>query len=118
MNKTKQNIYLKGEFKKAERLLPNKLKIEKMLFRGLDRHGLNFQNVFESLPRSIKTLYCHSLQSYLWNRMVSRRIKQHGLVVVKGDIIGHELKGFEKAKEEVEREKNDGNREEEEEDGE
>lgn len=39
-------------------------------------------------------------------------------MVVKGDIIGHELKGFEKAKEEVEREKNDGNREEEEEDGE
>lgn len=62
------------EYAKAERALPNKCKIEKNLFKGFKKHGKNFQNVFESLPRSMKTLYLHSLQSYLWNRIVSRRL--------------------------------------------
>ncbi len=53
-----------------------------MLFKGLARYGKNFQNVFDSLPRSIKTLYCHALQSYIWNKIVSRRLKNYGLKLV------------------------------------
>jgi hypothetical protein len=34
--------------------------------------------------------------------MVSRRIKQFGTVVVKGDLVGKQKAGFEKLKEEVE----------------
>jgi hypothetical protein len=34
--------------------------------------------------------------------MVSRRIKQFGAAVVKGDLVGKEKVGFEKLKEEVE----------------
>jgi tRNA pseudouridine13 synthase len=36
----------------------------------------------------MKTLYCHALQSYIWNKIVSRRIRDHGLALVEGDIIG------------------------------
>ena len=50
--------------------------------------GDNFINVFETLPRSIKSLYAHALQSYLWNRIVSSRIKEYGLKLVVGDIVG------------------------------
>ena len=72
----------------AEKLLHNKYRIEKLLFRGLHKYGENFRNVFESLPRSIKTLYTHSLQSYLWNRVASRRLKEGGLVLQVGDMVG------------------------------
>lgn len=46
----------------------------------------------------MRTLYLHSLQSYLWNRIVSRRIIEHGLKVRKGDIVGRKMGGFELAK--------------------
>jgi tRNA pseudouridine13 synthase len=36
----------------------------------------------------MKTLYCHALQSYVWNKVVSRRIRDYGLVLVEGDIVG------------------------------
>ena len=59
----------------------------------------------------MRTLYCHSLQSYIWNRIVSRRIEEHGLTVRVGDIVGKEMKGFEKIMEEVEAKKEEENEE-------
>ena len=43
------------------------------------------------MPRSIKTLYVHSLQSYLWNRLASRRLKEQGIHLREGDIVGRPL---------------------------
>jgi tRNA pseudouridine13 synthase len=78
--------------------LPNKYKIEKNIFKGLKRFGKNYQNVFESLPRSIKTLYPHSLQSYIFNKMLTSRINQFGIEVVEGDLVGKRITGYEKLK--------------------
>jgi tRNA pseudouridine13 synthase len=36
----------------------------------------------------MKTLYCHALQSYVWNLIISRRLREHGLKLVEGDIVG------------------------------
>ena len=74
--------------------MSNKYKIEKNLFKGLKKYGKNYQNVFESLPRSMRTLYPHSLQSFLWNKIVSRRVKEFGLQVCVGDIVGKKMTGF------------------------
>lgn len=101
----KHDCYHNEEYAKAERCLPNKYKIQKNLFKGLKKHGKNYQNVFESLPRSMRTLYLHSLQSYLWNKMVSRRISEKGLNICKGDIVGKKISGFELAKLQAETEK-------------
>lgn len=53
----------------------------------------------------MRTLYCHALQSYIWNRIVSKRITQGGFELKIGDIVGKELKGFELAKKEAEENK-------------
>jgi len=36
----------------------------------------------------MKTLYCHALQSYLWNKITSRRLREHGKKLVVGDLVG------------------------------
>ena len=42
------------------------------------------------IPKNTRLMYVHSYQSYLWNRVVSRRIREHGLQLVAGDLV---LKG-------------------------
>lgn len=81
-------MYESKKYELAERTLYNKYKIEKLIFKGLHRHGDNYSNVFESLPRSIRSLYTHALQSYIWNLIVSRRIKEYGLKLVVNDLVG------------------------------
>ena len=63
---------------------------------------MNYQNVFESLPRSIKSLYVHALQSYIWNKVVSRRIKTYGTNLVLHDLVGIKTKNEQKEEQEVE----------------
>ena len=45
MNAVKREIYEKREYYRGEQL-SNKFKIEKLLLRGLNRMGENYQNVF------------------------------------------------------------------------
>jgi tRNA pseudouridine13 synthase len=40
----------------------------------------------------MKTLYCHALQSYIWNKAVSRRVRDYGLSLVEGDLVGVDSK--------------------------
>lgn len=75
INCLKKELYDSKDYRKAESALQNKYKIEKLIFKGLHKMGESYQNIFETLPRSIKSLYAHALQSYVWNRVVSKRIK-------------------------------------------
>jgi tRNA pseudouridine13 synthase len=40
------------------------------------------------LPRSVRSLYTHALQSFIWNKIVSRRIKEYGLKLIINDLVG------------------------------
>lgn len=46
VNRQKKALYEQGEYRKAERLLGNKHMIQKNLFAGLARLGLNYCTVF------------------------------------------------------------------------
>ena len=41
----------------------------------------------EEIPRQQRLLYCHAYQSYLWNKVVSRRIRTYGIKVMAGDLV-------------------------------
>jgi len=40
-----------------------------------------------SISRDLRLMYVHSVQSFIWNRMVSERVKRMGRSVVVGDLV-------------------------------
>lgn len=63
-------------------------KIEAKLLWGLNICGQkNLQGALDMIPRNTMLMYVHAYQSFVWNLMVSRRIKEFGLKPVVGDLV-------------------------------
>ncbi|KAL5013397.1 hypothetical protein ScPMuIL_007667 [Solemya velum] len=68
--------------------LPKSYNIEWLILQGLKKFGLNnYFQAFTMVPRNNRLMYVHSYQSYIWNKIVSKRIKLHGLAVIEGDLV-------------------------------
>lgn len=58
-----------------EKLTHNR-SIEASLLQGLVKHGpKDLVNSLQAIPRNTRLMYVHAYQSYVWNFMVSRRLK-------------------------------------------
>ncbi|GFR01775.1 pseudouridylate synthase 7 homolog [Trichonephila clavata] len=83
-----------AETKDAKLALKNrrlKSNIEEKLLKGLASvNKKDYCNAFNAIPRNMRLMYIHSYQSYIWNKIVSKRIKQYGLKVLKGDLVPKE----------------------------
>lgn len=63
-------------------------KIEARLLKGLQISGeRNPLGALDSIPRNIRLMYIHAYQSFVWNHIVSRRIKHFGTNVIVGDLV-------------------------------
>lgn len=63
-------------------------KIEARLLKGLQMSGnTNPVGALDSIPRNTRLMYMHAYQSFVWNHIVSRRIKQFGTDVIVGDLV-------------------------------
>jgi tRNA pseudouridine13 synthase len=72
--------------------LPGGHPLEKILLQELvKREGSNdYLGALKCIPFSSRLLYVHSYQSLVWNRVVTHRIREHGLVPIPGDLVpGH-----------------------------
>ncbi|XP_078091804.1 pseudouridylate synthase 7 homolog isoform X2 [Mustelus asterias] len=75
----------------ALKKLPVKRCVEGQLLRGLAKYGMkNIASAFGMIPRNNRLMYIHSYQSYVWNKIVSKRIEEYGLKAASGDLV---LKG-------------------------
>ncbi|XP_077981805.1 pseudouridylate synthase 7 homolog [Glandiceps talaboti] len=63
--------------------------IEYMLLKALCKHGGsdNLVKALYAIPKQTRLMYVHSYQSYVWNRMASRRITEYGLKPIIGDLL-------------------------------
>lgn len=86
--KAKQ-LYLESrDIDAALKLMPHGMPVERHVLQGLKRFGSDaFEQAVLSVPFSRRVMYLHAYQSYLFNRMVSLRLKKYGSKVVEGDLI-------------------------------
>lgn len=67
--------------------LPNQNSIEKTLLKELKSNSKNYSNAFQKIARNTKLMYLHAYQSYIWNTVVSKRIKEFGISPMIGDLV-------------------------------
>ncbi len=72
----------KGEYDEALKTLEYKQKIERAVIVGMQLAAPNgYFNGIANIPRSSRMIYVHAYQSYVWNRVVSCRLRKFGRAV-------------------------------------
>ncbi|XP_043718113.1 multisubstrate pseudouridine synthase 7 [Telopea speciosissima] len=77
-----------GDIEGTLRQLPHHLVAEKAILQCLKKCPGNYLQALKSIPRTLRMMYVHSYQSYLWNHAASVRLQKHGIdQVVPGDLV-------------------------------
>ncbi|RLF67721.1 MAG: tRNA pseudouridine(13) synthase TruD [Thermoplasmata archaeon] len=77
------------DYEEAYRMMPRRMVFDKRMLEHLVRHPGDFIGAFRSLPKPLRIIYIYAYQSYLFNKILSERIRR-GLPImepVEGDII-------------------------------
>jgi tRNA pseudouridine13 synthase len=62
--------------------------VERHLLLGLKKSAAkDFLGAFGAIPRNSRLMYVHSMQSFVWNSVVSRRVKKFGFELRPGDLV-------------------------------
>ncbi|KAE8010054.1 hypothetical protein FH972_006452 [Carpinus fangiana] len=70
------------------RQLPRHLVAERAVLQCLKKCPGNYLQALKSIPRTLRMMYVHSYQSYLWNHAASMRVQKYGAdQVVLGDLV-------------------------------
>ncbi|XP_068340682.1 multisubstrate pseudouridine synthase 7-like isoform X2 [Pyrus communis] len=70
------------------RKLPRHLVSERAILQCLKKCPGNYLQALKAIPRTLRMMYVHSYQSYLWNHAASMRVKKYGTdQVVLGDLV-------------------------------
>lgn len=84
------------DLKKAAETVPRKFIAESMILRVLSDRGhrsdgkgggLDYLGALQAVPRHLRTMYSHAYQSYVWNHVVSARIRMSATTVLEGDLV-------------------------------
>ncbi|XP_015875444.2 multisubstrate pseudouridine synthase 7 isoform X1 [Ziziphus jujuba] len=84
------------------RQLPRYLVAERSILQCLKKCPGNYLQALKTIPRTLRMMYVHSYQSYLWNHAASMRVQKYGTdKVVLGDLVYCKENDTEKVREVV-----------------
>lgn len=84
------------DLEKAAEVAPRKYLAESTILRTLSERGsksdgkgggLDYLAAIQAVPRHLRTMYPHAYQSYVWNHVVSARIRMSATTVLEGDLV-------------------------------
>ncbi len=64
------------DYEEALKIYPSTLYFERNMIKFLKNHPEDYVGSLKKLPRNLRTMFVHAYQSYLFNRMVSIRLKE------------------------------------------
>jgi tRNA pseudouridine13 synthase len=68
---------------------------EVAILESLARHPLDYRRAIGSVSKTMRMMFVHALQSYLWNHAATCRIRELGEEVVEGDLVlEHPMENF------------------------
>ena len=107
-----KQLYKEGELDKAYWAIPKNCVAEKHVLdkmRSAKWQRGDWTGAFGHIPRTLRLMYVHAYQSYVWNRLVSARIERFGSrEAVEGDVVFADGGGDVEAVDDVEDHDNDG----------
>ncbi|KAJ1413903.1 Pseudouridine synthase, TruD [Sesbania bispinosa] len=57
------------------------------ILQSLKKSPQNYLQALKTIPRTLRMMYVHSYQSYLWNHAASTRVQKYGTKLVLGDLV-------------------------------
>lgn len=76
-----------GNVDEALQILPKRFGAESNVMQRLKRNSKDFNGAIVTITRSIRNLYLHAYQSYVWNHAASYRWSKHGSKIIAGDLV-------------------------------
>ncbi|KQK05495.1 pseudouridylate synthase 7 homolog [Brachypodium distachyon] len=88
IKKVREHYKEHGDIDMALRNFPRHLVAEKAILQCLRKCPENYLQALKGIPRTLRMMYVHSYQSYLWNHAASMRVQKYGISqVIEGDLI-------------------------------
>lgn len=75
LSKIRRELADTMDFEKAIRAFPKKLEYEQILLSHLSRQPNDYVNAIRKLPLRLRRLFIHAYQAYLFNRILSERVR-------------------------------------------
>ncbi|XVF31168.1 hypothetical protein REPUB_Repub16aG0122600 [Reevesia pubescens] len=88
ISKAREYFKETGDIEGTLRQLPRHLVAERSMLQCFKKCPGNYLQALKAIPRTLRMMYVHSYQSYLWNHAASMRVQKYGSnEVVLGDLV-------------------------------
>jgi len=82
-----KKFYNLQDYSQALKVIPYQLHSEKCVLESLVKDPKNFYSAYNRIVKNNRLICVHAYQSYVWNIVVSERIRLYGINCVVGDLI-------------------------------